>query len=544
MQSMSRSLSPHHPAFSSDEDESEWEDDDDAGDIVSSESTGLRYSIGHLSPKTQRTVRGLFNDQEPPRIYLESCGIRGDGSEDSNLFYAFQMHEITPCSVRIGCRSNTQWSMPKCTCPDAKYRHKRPCKHLVWLFDRVSRQTVVDDDPDSAFTMTELGYPEELGDPFRQISKLRLDILADSLHCDITSPNTDTPPPNRSRVREAREMVASLAGIQPREVDSYRPDLETTYERNTLVRRGDLEATLFSLLLASQSLAACVRAQLAPTDPAVDPFRALHQRALRIISELNSYTSSLQNPKLAATRRAQRKDAEGPRDAEWAATQILDCVDCIKKSVSRGARPLSTAERASAARSLVGILKAVANHSYDSKTKGKGTKDRSLYLRLIGNQDNGFVFTALDTLVDQSQFVEELESIMDTIGQFGAPESYVFKMRGLITRMRSHPSSESRRSSVTFGAEPSVPRSGTPPLEGVPTSAGAETDSGRPSSSSDGQFLVPNTPASASKSRAKAGRSGRASGSGRAESSASASAGSKRSVSGSTDRGRGTKRPR
>lgn len=313
---MSKSLSPHHSALSSDEDESEWEDDDDAGDCVSSKSTGFRYNIGHLSPKTQKVVRGLFNDQETPQIYLESCGVREEDSQDSKAFYAFQMQEIVPCSVRIGCRSSTQWSVPKCTCADARYRRKRPCKHLVWLFDRISKQVLVDDDPDSALTMAELGYPEELGDPFYQISNLRLDILADGLHCDTTTPNSDTTP-NRSRIREAREMVATLSGIQPREVDTFRLDLETSYRSNTLIRHGDLEATLFSLLLASHSLAAYVRGALKPPDPAVDPFRALHQHALRIISELDAYTSSLHDPDLAAARRFEGKEAEGPRDVGW-----------------------------------------------------------------------------------------------------------------------------------------------------------------------------------------------------------------------------------
>ncbi|KAK4449298.1 hypothetical protein QBC34DRAFT_299321 [Podospora aff. communis PSN243] len=516
MQSMPETLSPHHPALSSDEDDSEWEDDDEAGDVISSQSTGLRYNVGHLSPKTQKVARGLFNSQESPQIYLDSCGLREENAEDNGIFYAFQMHEVVPCSVRIGSRSSTHWSVPKCTCPDAVYRRRRPCKHLVWLFDRISKQTLVDDDPDSVLTMAEIGYPEELGDPFRQISNLRLDVLADSLRCDIMAPNTDTAAPSRSRVREAREMVATMAGIRPPDVDMFRPELETSYRSNDLIRRSDLEATLFSLLLASNSLAASVRARLAPTDPAVDPFRALHQRTLRVISELNAYTSSLHDSDLAATRRAEGKEAEGPRDVDWASLQILDSVSRIKRSVSRGSRPLSSSERASAARALVGILKSVA-------------EDKSLYSRLVGTQDNGFVYSALDTLVDQSQFVEELEAIMETIGRLGAPESYAYNMRRLITRMRSHTGSESRRSSVTFATEPTVPRSVTPPLEGIPSGPDPELGLGRASGSGGAHFLVPDTPASASRTRAGSGGRG---------------SGSKRSISGSSDRGRGSKRPR
>ena len=121
----------------------------------------------------------------------------------------------------------------------------------------------------------------------------------------------------QSEIRPKTVQVFKLSGIQPREVDTFRLDLETSYRSNTLIRHGDLEATLFSLLLASHSLAAYVRGALKPPDPAVDPFRALHQHALRIISELDAYTSSLHDPDLAAARRFEGKEAEGPRDVGW-----------------------------------------------------------------------------------------------------------------------------------------------------------------------------------------------------------------------------------
>lgn len=205
----------------------------------------------------------------------------------------------------------------------------------------------------------------------------------------------------------------------------------------------------------------------------------------------------------------------------------------IKNSVSRGSRPLSGSQRASAARALVGILKSVVGHNVDEGTKGGKVEDRSLYMSLVGNRDNGFVYSALDTLVDQSQFVEELEAIMELIGRFGAPESYALNMRRLITRMRSHTGEGSRRSSVTTG--PSVPRSATPPFEGLPSGSDLDGTLVRPSSSSDGQFLIPEAPASASRTRGRPNRGGRGSGSGQTDS--SSTVGSKRSISGTSDRG-------
>ncbi|KAK5663660.1 hypothetical protein OQA88_4091 [Cercophora sp. LCS_1] len=532
---------PDHSVPETDEEESDWEDDDDAGNIISSPN-GLRYNIGLLPPRTQRLVRGVFNDQEQPRIFLESCGIKEEGSGDEGFFYAFQLHEVVPCSIRIGSRSSARWSTPVCKCPDAIYHKKQPCKHLVWLFDSIARHSSRGRDINKELTMTGLGYPEELGDPFQQISELRLDILADSLHCDTTTRNGDTTSPNRARVREAREMVAAVAGIQPHEVDGFRLDLETSDQQTSLIHRGDVEATLFSLLLASHSLAARVRAELTPPDAAVDPFRSLQRRAQRIISELDAFSSSLKDPKLATARQSEGKDKEGPRDVSWAASQIRCCVSQIEELVSRGARPLTSSQRVSAARALVGILKSVASHNVDSHAGG-AVEDRNLYMCLIGGPDSGFIYSVLDMLVDQSQYVEELEFVMELIGRSGAPESYVSNMRDLITRMRSHTGIDSRRSSMAFPNSTSTPRNVTPPFEGVPPKGPRpETGSEFPST----EFLTPELPASASRlPDTRTSRGGRGRGAGRGRAAASSATGSKRSSSGGgQERGGGSKRPR
>ncbi|KAK0618454.1 hypothetical protein B0T17DRAFT_537961 [Bombardia bombarda] len=454
MQSLRRSPSTDESS-GRDSEESDWDDDDDdnddndhTGHVISS-PTGLKYNITHVSPKTRNVARSLFNEgrtEASPQISLELCGIKEEDTEENGIFYAFQMHERVPCSVRIGSRSSTRFSNPRCECPAARYKNERPCKHIIWLFDHIAKQALFDHDPDSELTLTDTGYAQELGeDLFHQISDMRLDVLADSLYCDISPPNYDIAPPSMARVREAREMVAAVVGIQPRELDSYRIDLEeTSYtsNSNTLIHRGDVEATLFSLLLASHSLATWVRHELNPSDPAIDPFRLLQRRVSRIIHELDTYSSSLTNPATSASRRDQGKDLEGPRDVAWAATQIQHCVRRIEKIVSRGASPLAPWERASAARALVGILKAVASHSVESH-HGSTLDDRNLYMRLVGNHDTGFVYSALDMLVDQSQFIEELEHVMDLLGRFGAPASYAAHMRALITRMRSFKSVDS-----------------------------------------------------------------------------------------------------
>lgn len=543
MQPLPRSPVAQHSDQYSEDDESDWENEDDARGLVVSPS-GLRYIVGHLAPGTQRMMKALYNTQDPPQISLELCGLKQEGTDGDGFFYAFQLQEVVPCSVRIGSKSSTRFSMPKCECADARYRGLRPCKHIVWLFDQVSKQIVLDQDPNTPLTMSEMGYPEELGDPFEQICNSRLDLLADSLRCDTTAPGSDTAPISHARLREAREMVAAVAGIPAREIDQFRLDLETTPPGNVVIHRGDAEATLFSILLASHSLAARVRAELAPSDPAVDPFRALQRRATRIISELDSYSSSLQDPTPHRSNQAEGNEAEGPRNVRWAATQIRRCVTQVERLVSRSATPLAGPARSSAARALVGVLKSVAGHNLDSHS-GDTVDDRNLYMCLIGNKDTGFVYVALEKLVDQSQYVEELESAMELIGRFGAPESYVSHMRGLIKRMRSHTGEESRRSSVA-GPSDTAPRNVTPPLEGVPPpSRRTEADTALGESGSPGssvRFLTPAAPASTRARGSRGGRGGAASGS---ESGGSSRAGSKRSISGTgTERAEGPKRSR
>ncbi|KAK4144729.1 uncharacterized protein C8A04DRAFT_11242 [Dichotomopilus funicola] len=478
--------------------------------------TGLKYNTSKLSPKARHVVEGLFNQtgsKDPPQISLELCGVREEDSdsEDAGVFYAFQMHEVVPCSVRIGSRNSGRFSVPKCECPDARYRQVSPCKHLVWLFDRISKQALFDHDPNSELTLTEAGYAEELGDPFDQISQIGLDILAHDLRCDASEPDSDAPQPNATRFREAREIVAAVAGVQDNELAEYRPDLEVKYDREVLIHRGDVGATLFSLILASHSLAEWVRSELDLSDFPLDPFRSIQHRVMRVIERLNTYLRiEGGRSNFPKTRRAR---AEGPRDVSWACCQIQRSLGKIEKLVSRGSSPLSSWARASAARALVSILKAVVEH-------------RLLYDRLVGNQDCGFVFSSLDMLADQSQFIDALEEIMDKIGVLGAPPSYVTNMRHLILRMRSHKTED-----VPFAGGSGTQRSETP-VPDEPSPGAVQPPA--PGRSTSVRFLTPEMPASVM-GRGGRGKAGRGRGSTR---------GAKRSVSeaGPSDSSGGTKK--
>ncbi|EGS19006.1 uncharacterized protein CTHT_0056260 [Thermochaetoides thermophila DSM 1495] len=439
------------------QDPSDWEsgeddDEEEDTDIVTSPS-GFRYNISRLSPRTKKVVKSLFREspsRDPPQISLELCGIRQEDPHGNGYFYAFQLHETVPCSVRIGAKSSGRFAIPRCECPDARYRRVRPCKHLIWLFDRIAKQTLFDHDPDSELTLTEYGYPQELGDPFDQISQLRLDVLADALRCNISDPDSDSSPPSLSRLREAADIVASLAGIPPHEVPTPQPPPSSD---RSLIHRGDLASTLISLLLASHSLTEWLRSALDPLlDPAVDPFRQIQHRVDRVLFELSSYPSSSQRNPL--------KQAEGPRNAPWAATQIQRCVKRIETLLTRSTAPLPPVSRASAAQALVHILRSVATHS-----------DPELYRLLIGDaKDTSFAVNALALLPEQSQFAEDLAGVMEVIGKRGAGGKWAEEMSALVARMRRYRPPEPEPGTVGSASTVSAPSMGqTPPLNISPT---------------------------------------------------------------------------
>lgn len=433
--------------------------------------TGLRYNIGHLSEETQEVVRSLFGEivEEPLDITLKWCDRLSDqgGNDD---FYAFQMSEVVPRSVRIGS-PQSKYGEPECRCG------AKPCKHLIWLSDLIASQVLYSHNPDKPLTLNERGYAEELGSPFKRISEMRLDVLASSLHCDVGHP-ASKPRPSTSRKAEAREILASVAEVDEYDLPNFRPDLqEDDFDHTSLIHRSDFEATLFSLLLASHSLTAWVRSQLRPSDLPRDRFRLIHQRVLRVLSDLDVYSAATR-----ASPGGANADVEGPRDVAWAARSIERCVEEIRVAVASAARrqqdgdgdgdgesaPLAPWERASAARALVRILRAVAERNTDAH-RGATQDDRNLYARLVGNRDTGFVRAALELLVDQNQFVEELEDILELVGASGVVAGWWAGMKRVVARMRSWRGTGTGKGTGTgAGAGTDRSRKGKAPLTAMP----------------------------------------------------------------------------
>ncbi|KAK1451644.1 SWIM zinc finger protein [Colletotrichum melonis] len=420
--------------------------DDDDHSIIRSPSK-LVYKLDTLSHDARLRVREAFKD--PPRLSLQYCRLRDD-------VYAFQMTELVPRSIRIGS-PDSPFATPRCSCREQQQTAGPPCKHLLWLLDQLVKQTLYDYDPASPLTMTADGYPEEIGDPFSDISAFHLDVLADGLRCDVVTPgseedseNTDSDEAeededqrqhlNPHRVDEAREMLSAVMSSSSPE--DYRPDLcsNPPSTGKKPVKRRDLEGTIFRMLLANNDFFHYFLSQMRSTDPVNDPFRKLSQRVDRVLRELDSYaTTSTTIPS------SEGGSAEGPRDVAWAARHISGVIGLVRTSIFKRDRPLEPQERTSAARTLVHILAAVVERNRDFVSPTSTTRlaaiarrDKNLFLRLVGDRDEDFVLGVLSLLPPDAAapFLHSLEDILDQLGVNGAPATYVEKFRSLIARLR------------------------------------------------------------------------------------------------------------
>lgn len=380
----------------------------------------LTYKIDGLPEETQAAVRDAF--REPPRIALQCCGIR-------DKMYAFQMTELKTMSIRIGS-PDSNFPVPKCSCGKVD----PPCRHVLWLLDQVVKHTQYGHNPHEPLTLKPEGYAEEMGDPFQDISTFHLNILADSLHCEVLTPDSDDhddEAPNPHRVQEARELLAAIAVTSP---DDYRPDIFSNPSAGKKpIKRGDLECTVFRMLLANNEFFHYVLSLARSSDPVNNPFRKLDQRVDRVLADLDAYSADPSAP-----------TTEIACNVEWAARHLLGVVTLVRTAIFRRDAPLEPWERDGGARTLVRILSAVCERNHDAHP-GASRVERNLYLRLVGDQDHDFVIGVLNLLPDAaSGYVHNLEDISEQLGVHGAPATYVEKFRSLLARLRSQSSGTSR----------------------------------------------------------------------------------------------------
>jgi hypothetical protein len=416
-QSFEEAEQPHHDESSSesetDSNSSEYEDDSseydqDEPSIIRS-PTKLTYLVDHLPENTQIVVRDTF--KEPPKIALEKCRRIDDT-------YAFQMTELVTRSVRIRAPEDGA-SKLSCSCRD----DGQPCEHLLWLLDQIVKQTVYDNDLDKPLKMNSAGYAEELGDPFQSISKYRLDVLANGLHCHLVTPDSEYDnEPDTFRAQEAREILSSVYDIDPNE---FRPDIFNHISLGKkIIKRNDLEQTIFRMLLDNHHFFHYFRSLSRPYDRIKAPFHKLTQRIDRVVRDLDAVGPS--------------SDSESPRDVPWAASHILGCVRRMRQEIYTREKPLSSREALSAARSLTHILDLVVSRNKDHGSKQATRVERNLYLRLIGDRDQDFILNVLNLIPEAaSQFLHSLEASLDRIEIYGAPAGYVQRFRAMLRRLRT-----------------------------------------------------------------------------------------------------------
>jgi len=355
--------------------------------------------------------------------------------------YAFQIAyaEVERYSIRI---STTDSGRPTCSC-----KEEGICRHIMWFLEQLSR--------------TRAEGIESTVTPYEQISTLGLENVCDELHWELREgTDSDTEEPNwqlkkdysavevgrqtRGMIRERMNIVRDImATLSPVATDDYRGDIFESPDdismENTFVK-GDLEATVSRLLILDDEIFHQFKALVSRDARASDYFRKMASKAHNACQLLDEY--------------CEVGPAAGQHDLIWCAQELVDIVSAIAANVAER-QPLSPASREEAAKALVFILGMVVrerNHDvYQNSTfqrrrpHGEPQIDRNLYQRLIGSTSRSnpaggnFVIKALQDLPEAQRCVEDLEDILSILGTIGwgpAPQAYRDKLGGIIAQLK------------------------------------------------------------------------------------------------------------
>ncbi|PSS03644.1 hypothetical protein BD289DRAFT_449415 [Coniella lustricola] len=433
-----------------DEDEGDDDEDDDDRVIVRSTTTHLTYDISNLDADTQSEVRQLFRKTlpaEPPSLVLQWCQIGQEQEDKDRQFYAFQLHEVVPRSIRIGS-PGSKYRRPRCNCMQDD---DKPCKHLIFLLDQIN---FVSSDHLSDMPVHEIqasGVPAGMGQPFDQISNFHLNFLADVLHCDVGSPHSKLET-NPVRLQETREILAAIARQDGDDlaVKDYRSDLfdkaDLALLNHDIITCDDLTETVTRMLCTNNDFFAYFLQLLPLSSRIKDPFQNIQQHVNRVLQALRDYSQGASSDSTTVS-------AEGPRDASWAALHIRLAVSRIQHLLQNRKYAPSLVERASAARTLVQILNSIVfdwNHDITrskpvASSIASGANENNLYQCLIGSPSlivasspsHTFILDTLAQLPEQNQWIETLERIEIHLSKCRSPEKFKKRLREIIVLMRS-----------------------------------------------------------------------------------------------------------
>ncbi|KAI1760393.1 hypothetical protein GGR53DRAFT_509999 [Hypoxylon sp. FL1150] len=416
---------------SSSDPDSEPDFDVDEDEEVMVSPSRLKYSLDLLDDDTRDGV--VKATEIPSQFTLRGC----QPGDQRCLFLITEPVEYT---VRTGSEESG-YGVPSCTCDDGGA--SSPCRHILWLFDQVTSQVLGPrEDP---YTLTRHGYPAELGNPYDAIADFHLDMLADTLHCDIVGQSAD---PNPRRVRETRDILASLNEVP---ADEYRPDLFASYsnsnnnndgntrprKRKRAVVRGDLEKTIFRMLLRNDDFFhSFLSAMSARADERNEMrFRGLQLRAEAALAGLRRYADN--DPSSSSS----SQNAGRPKDVEWCAAHLEAVTRQLRAAIHTTDRPLSPRELRAAARAAVYVLEQVVLHH--NRDVGPPAERRNLYRRLVGgardDDDDDFAVDVLASIPPEvlAPWADELAAVERRVAEYGAPATYLARLRSLLGRSRA-----------------------------------------------------------------------------------------------------------
>lgn len=388
-------------------------------------SSGTKYSIHNLDPGTKDAVVKALSTSS--NLALRGCSTRGHG-------YVFLVSETIEYHVRAPYGTGP-YDGPSCSCQQDERRVglQHPCRHTLWLCDQILSQLVPL--PEDPYTWRIDGYTTKHGNICDYISDFHFDVLADSLRCDVVAGESLKPRPHR--IQTAREILAILSGNP---IETYRPDLvgETRGER--VIKEGDLEATIFRMLLGNDSLLSYFLASMRNHELLNPKFRRFRDRADAALDAFDNYikASDLERTGLS-------------KNPQWCYKTFKDISEQLKSIVSHSEKGLDEYDRRAAASTLIYILEQVVNRNEDNEAvrlsegdddhnEGQQTGARKINLcnELIVESGHNFILDVLDELQLEpaDHLLPGLGRVEQKIANTSIPRDYLDKLREIISRLR------------------------------------------------------------------------------------------------------------
>ncbi|KAI0446790.1 hypothetical protein F4803DRAFT_502491 [Xylaria telfairii] len=405
--------------------------------------SGMKYSVHGLDTGTRDAVAKALNTSS--QLTLRGCSPRGQG-------YVFLISETTEYHVSSAPFGGSgPYDGPSCSCrqDDRTVGLQHPCRHTLWLCDQILSQLVPL--PRDPCTWRLDGYTTRHGNVCDFIPDFQFDVLVDSLRCGIMAGEPLKPRPRR--IQTVREILATLSGNS---IENYRPDLTDKTIGGGVVKEGDLEETIFRMLLENDSLLEYFLGSMRNHESLNPRFRRFRDRANAALEAFDDYAkaSDLERTELS-------------KNPQWCYKTFKDISEQIKSIIINSERELDEFDRRAAASTLVYILDQVVSRNEDdgaardrgssgSHSRGQITDIRNINLfnELIVESSHNFILDILDEL--QPKYIDhllpDLSRIEQAIMHTNVPRSYLGKLNSIVSLLRgpgsksgSEPTDNSRK---------------------------------------------------------------------------------------------------